>query len=261
MENNLEKKQIGQSNYINEAQVIGGDDRGRVTYNVAGQDITLSVNIVKRYLTNGNNSIPESDIIQFISLCKFNELNPFLKEAYLIKYGSQPAQMVVSKEALFKRAENNPHYEGYRAGIIVNRAGNVLDLEGCFFLKEDVLLGGWCEVFRDDRKYPIVARVRLEDYDKRQSIWNEKKATMISKVAKAQAMREAFPAQLGAMYTQEEQSNIDDQENMSSDVAKEINENANKGVVGFEVYPDKSEVVAESVEEPIGEMEAPDWMK
>ena len=32
---------------------------------------------------------------------------------------------------------------------------------------------------------------------------------MITKVAKVQALREAFPAQLGAMYTSEEQGVID----------------------------------------------------
>lgn len=79
-------------------------------------------------------------------------------------------------------------------------------VEGCFYNeKTDVLVGGWCEVYRSDRKFPIVAKVNLSEYDKKQSIWNEKKSTMISKIAKVQALREAFPAQLGAMYTQEEQ--------------------------------------------------------
>jgi hypothetical protein len=45
----------------------------------------------------------------------------------------------------------------------------------------------------------------LEEYDKKQSTWNEKKGTMVRKVAIVQALREAFPAQLGAMYTAEEQ--------------------------------------------------------
>ena len=79
-------------------------------------------------------------------------------------------------------------------------------MEGCFYNeKTDILVGGWCEVYRSDRRFPIIAKVNLAEYDKKQSIWNEKKSTMISKIAKVQALREAFPAQLGAMYTQEEQ--------------------------------------------------------
>lgn len=41
----------------------------------------------------------------FINLCKYAGLNPWLKEAYCIKYGNEPATMVVGKEAFMKRAE------------------------------------------------------------------------------------------------------------------------------------------------------------
>ena len=114
--------------------------------------------------------------------------------------------MIVSKEAFFKRADASEQYEGFKAGIILVRDNQIVEVEGCFYNeKTDVLVGGWCEVYRSDRKFPIVAKVNLSEYDKKQSVWNEKKSTMISKIAKVQALREAFPAQLGAMYTQEEQ--------------------------------------------------------
>ncbi|WP_308006146.1 recombinase RecT, partial [uncultured Porphyromonas sp.] len=48
------------------------------------------------------------------------------------------------------------------------------------------------------------------EYDKQQSVWNEKKSTMIAKIAKVQALREAFPTQLGAMYTAEEVAEYSD---------------------------------------------------
>ena len=82
----------------------------KVTYNVAGQDITLTYKIIRDYLTKGNGQVSDQDLMQFMSICKFNQLNPFLNEAYLIKFGSQPAQMIVSKEALMKRAEANDKY-------------------------------------------------------------------------------------------------------------------------------------------------------
>ena len=129
-----------------------------------------------------------------------------MNEAFLVKFGQQPAQMIVSKEAFFKRADASEQYEGFKAGVILIRDNQIVEVEGCFYNeKTDVLVGGWCEVYRSDRKFPIVAKVNLSEYDKKQSIWNEKKSTMISKIAKVQALREAFPAQLGAMYTQEEQ--------------------------------------------------------
>ena len=180
----------------NDALAIFG--KGKTIYQVAGNDVALSFDIVRNYLTK--------DIVQFISICKFNQLNPFLNEAFLVKFGQQPAQMIVSKEAFFKRADASEQYEGFKAGIIIIRDNQIVEVEGCFYNeKTDVLVGGWCEVYRSDRKFPIVAKVNLSEYDKKQSIWNEKKSTMISKIAKVQALREAFPAQLGAMYTQEEQ--------------------------------------------------------
>lgn len=183
-------------------------DKGLVTYEVAGQEVRLSYNIVRQYLTKGNADVTDQELVQFISICKFNKLNPFLNEAYLIKFksarGDGNAQMVVSKEALMKRAEACEQYDGIEAGIIIQRGDDVLEVEGCFRTGKDVLLGGWAKVYRKDRNHPTVAKVNLSEYDKGNSIWNEKKSTMICKIAKVQALREAFPAQLGAMYTKEE---------------------------------------------------------
>jgi phage recombination protein Bet len=205
-------------------------ERGLVVYQVAGQDVKLSYNIVRNFLTKGNGQVSDQDLTQFISICKYNQLNPFLSEAYLIKFGTAPATMVVSKEAFFKRAEASPVYKGIQAGIIVNRDNDIIDLEGCFYLPGDVLLGGWAKVYRSDRDHPVVSRVTLEEYDKKQSNWKEKPSTMISKVAKVQALREAFPTQLGAMYTEEEQAMTIDitHEDMSNTSIEEKIEDVNE---------------------------------
>ena len=198
--------------------------RGECVYQVAGQDVKLSYDIIRNFLTKGNGIVTDQDLTQFISICKYNQLNPFLNEAYLVKFGTATAQMIVSKEALMKRADACESYEGIQAGVIVLRNSEQVELEGCFYLPGDKLVGGWARVYRSDRKYPIIARVRLEEYDKKQSVWNDKQSTMIAKVAKVQALREAFPAQLGAMYTQEE-SNISDAS------FEEISEKANKKIL------------------------------
>lgn len=203
-------------------------DKGVITYQVAGQDVKLSYQIVRDFLTKGNGQVSDQDLTQFISICKYNQLNPFLNEAYLVKFGTQPAQMIVSKEALMKRAEACPEYEGLQAGVIVLRNDEEVELEGHYYRPTDELVGGWAKVYRSDRKFPFVSRVRLDEYDKKQSTWNEKKSTMISKVAKVQALREAFPAQLGAMYTSEEQATTVDAEYSVVDrVKNEISKNAN----------------------------------
>ncbi|MDR2004097.1 MAG: phage recombination protein Bet [Prevotella sp.] len=190
---------------IQQSQQIAPENKGAVVYQVAGQDVKLSYQIVRNFLTKGNGQVSDQDLTQFISICKYNQLNPFLNEAYLVKFGTTPAQMIVSKEALMKRAENCANYEGFKAGIIVIRDKVPVDVEGCFLLPTDELVGGWAEVHRSDRKFPVMSRVTLSEYDKKQSIWSDKRSTMIRKVAIVQALREAFPTQLGAMYTAEEQ--------------------------------------------------------
>lgn len=226
--NQMPQAPMPQSN--NQAVAVANNDRGMVSYNVGGQDVELSYQIVRDFLTKGSGTVSDQDLTLFINICKYNLLNPFLNEAYLVKFGSAPAQMIVSREALMKRAEQCESYEGVRGGIIVVRDGNVIDLEGCFKLKDDELVGGWAEVYRSDRRFPIISRVTLSEYDKKQSIWLEKPSTMISKVAKVQALREAFPAQLGAMYTEEESKVIDVD---AEDVTHKIDKNANKQTISI----------------------------
>lgn len=214
--------------------------KGEVTYQVAGQNVTLSYQIVRDFLTKGNGNVSDQDLTQFICICKYNQLNPFLGESYLVKFKESPAQMIVSKEALMKRAEANEQYEGLQGGVIVIRNNEAIELEGCFYLPTDKLVGGWAKVYRKDRKFPTTARIRFEEYNKKQSTWNEKPSTMVSKVAKVQALREAFPAQLGAMYTQEEQSQIEavEYEDVTEKkVSSDIEHNANVGELSFDKEP------------------------
>lgn len=219
-------------------------DKGVCNYNVAGQEVKLSYQIVRDYLVKGGGNVSDQDLVQFISICKFNQLNPFLGEAYLVKYGATPATMIVSKEALLKRADACDNYEGMEAGIIVLRDGNVVELEGCFFSEKDVLVGGWAKVYRSDRRFPTVAKVRLDEYDKKQSIWKEKPSTMISKVAKVQALREAFPAQLGAMYTAEEKDiKYADYIELKDEVEQDKREHANKKRVSIDMGNNKKDIV------------------
>ena len=104
-----------------------------IEYEVGGQMVKLSPSIIKNYLVNGNGNVSDQEVVMFLNLCKFNRLNPFLREAYLIKYGNSPATMVVGKDAITKRAMRNPNYAGQQAGVvvlqkdgqIVNRIGSI----------------------------------------------------------------------------------------------------------------------------------------
>lgn len=197
------------------------------TYEVNGETVKLSPGIIKKYLVRGNKEVNDQEIMMFLSLCKYQKLNPFLNEAYLVKFGGD-AQIIVGKEAFMKRAESNTKYKGIEAGIIVERNNELHEIEGAVKLKNDQLIGGWAKVYRSDRDMPVVSKVSVEEYDKKQSTWKQMPLTMIRKTAIVNALREAFPENLGAMYTEEESIQPI---NVNDDVQKEINQNANKTAI------------------------------
>ena len=71
-------------------------------------------------------------------------------------------------------------------------------------LPGDTLVGGWARVYRKNFKVPVEIFVSREEYDKKQSTWNAMPATMIRKTALVNALREAFPEDLGNMYTEDD---------------------------------------------------------
>lgn len=173
-------------------------------------EIDLDKNMVKKYLVRGNGNVTDQEIIMFMGMCKANKLNPFNNDAYLIKYGSQAATMIVSKDVFFKRAIDNPNYNGMRSGIIVVKNGEIIKREGHIKLKDEEIAGAWCEVFRKDWEHSIYQEVNFSEYagytkeGKLNSQWASKPVIMITKVAESTALRKAFTENLQGMYISEE---------------------------------------------------------
>jgi len=203
-----------------------------VKYEVNGKLVQLSMNTIRQFLTKGNGNISDQEIGMFMSICKYQELNPFLGDAILVKYdNTKPAQIVVSKEAFMKRAYAQTTFDGFKAGIIVQREKAVLELEGAFMLSTDKLLGGWAEIHVKDKSIPYVVKVDLEEYNKGQSTWKVMPKTMIRKVAIVQALREAYPTQLGALYVEEEP--IFGKSNVVEEVKQDVEERTAKEDLPF----------------------------
>ena len=171
----------------------------------------LTADTVRNYLVSGNGNVTDQEIVMFIELCKAQHLNPFIREAYLIKFGNSPANIVVGKDVFVRRAYRNPDYEGMRAGIVVvSKDGDVKEREGSLKAPGETLIGGWCEVYVKNKKHPIKSVVSLEEYSKSQSTWKSMPMVMIRKVAMVTALREAFPEDLQGMYDASEMQNVPD---------------------------------------------------
>lgn len=187
-------------------------NKNELVFMANGAQVTLTPETVKNYLVSGNKEkVSMQELVMFMNLCRFNGLNPWLREAYLIKYGNEPATIVAGKEAFTKRAEANEQFNGYEAGIIViNEENELVYRNGSFKLPNETLVGGYAEVWRKDREHSYRAEVSFEEYAGRKSDgtlnrqWATKPTTMIRKVALVQALREAFPGTLGGMYAAEE---------------------------------------------------------
>lgn len=182
---------------------------GAVNYQMGdGSTVSLTESAI-RNLTNNNQYITEGEIKLFIEMCKYQKLNPFLKELQMVKYdNTKPCQMITSIGAFMRIAEEHPKYEGIEDGIIVQTAdGKIVDRVGCVLYPKETLIGGWAKVYRSDRKIPSIARLSLKEYSKSQSTWNTLSSTMINKCAKVSAIRKSFPKALNGLYEEDEIKN------------------------------------------------------
>lgn len=170
---------------------------------VRPEQMPMSVNEIKQFISP---MATENEAYIFLRFCQAQGLNPFVNDAYLIKYDPKAkASIVIGIQALLKRAESNPAYTGYQAGVVVLRNGEPVELQGSLVYKDsDVLIGGWAEVRRKDWTAPLKVTVNLKEYNKRQAQWTEKPATMIEKVALGQGLRRAFPQEVGRLFERQE---------------------------------------------------------
>lgn len=184
-----------------------------VVYDIDGEQIRLTPSIVQQYIVGESGKITLPEFKFFTELCKVRKLNPFLKEAYCIKFGNKPAQIVVGKDAVLKRAVLNPAFDGIESGVIVQniQTGELTERAGTFYLREsEKLVGGWAKVYRKDWTHPTYCSVAFDEVAQKKSDgylnqnWATKGGTMVEKVAKVRALRETFVEDLGGMYEADE---------------------------------------------------------
>lgn len=224
-----------------------------VKFNIGDNEIKLTPKIVEEYIVgNPNVKISNQEFKLFTELCKVRQLNPFLREAYLIKYNSSsPAQMVVGKDAILKRAILHPKFDGREQGIIVlTKNGEVSERNGTFKLPNEELVGAWARVWRKDWERPTYISVSFDEVAQRKSngelnhTWATKGATMVEKVALIRALRETFTEELGGMIDEDE---VWRNEELQKNTGRAKFERAKAEVVENEVYED--EVIEADYEE------------
>lgn len=180
------------------------------SYKMGNQLITLTPDMIKTSIAP---NLTELEIMNFGFLCQQNNLNPFTREAYAVKYGTSPASLIIAKAGLANRAERNGHLKSKVGGIIQTRCVNketntweTKDIKGSFVEPGWSVYGAWAVVTRDDRDEPFEERVLLSEYfNDKNPLWKTKQCTMLAKVAMQHALREAFPIENpNGVYYEEE---------------------------------------------------------
>jgi phage recombination protein Bet len=157
-------------------------------------------------------TLTETEFSFFIGMGKANDLNPFLREIWAIKYDAKgTAQVFIGRDGYRKSAQRNPDYKYhkveavYENDIFQHINGKITHTYGV--ANRGRLYGAYCQVFKNSIDEPISVYVPLDEYSTNKSLWNKetgKQSTMIKKVAEAQCLRMAFQEQYAGTYSEYE---------------------------------------------------------
>jgi len=156
----------------------------------------LTVEDIKKYICP---AATEKELFMFLNICKTMKLNPFLREAYLVKYGNAPASILTGYEVYLKRA----HRLGDYAGFDTVFSGSVTNGDLVCTIK--IYKKGMTERAFITHEVEYVEYVQNKGDGTPNRFWKEKPKTMLRKVAISQGMRLAWPDDLAGMpYISEE---------------------------------------------------------
>lgn len=154
---------------------------------VKKEEPMLSVADVKKFIAP---NASEKELFMFMNIAKSYGLNPFKREIHFVKYGTNPASVIVGYESYIKRAEQTGKLDGWKVWIA--------DMGKP---EERAII----EIRRKDFSQPFVWEVYRKEFDSKQANWNRMPSFMLKKVAIAQGFRLAFPSEIGGMpYIPEE---------------------------------------------------------
>src|SRR6056297_3241656 len=162
--------------------------------------------IKKMYGSN----LSEGEFMLFVQTGKALNLNPFLRQIWAVKYGSNSAQIFVGRDGYLVNAMRHSQYAGmesntYYSNDIMKRNPDGTIHHESNFNNRGKLIGAYAIVYRRDLDFPIIKDVLLSEYNTGKSNWAKMPATMIKKVAEAQALRFAFPEVLQGTWHESEQ--------------------------------------------------------
>lgn len=174
---------------------------------VKAADWQAQVDLVKRMYAKGATD-DEFKLMSHIAV-KY-ELDPLVKQIWLVKYGTQPASIFTGRDGFLSIAHRTGQFAGMSTEVVkVDEKIDVVktrkNLKG--EIVTNVVRRDWqykavCTVRRKDTPHPFIVEVYEEEYTTAENLWRSKPRTMLGKVAESQCLRKAFD--IAGLYSPEE---------------------------------------------------------
>lgn len=194
----------------NDLQVSGGFQLNQLVENLTQVD---KATIMSLCMPKGAN---DSELSLFLYRCKEQGFDPLSGELVLQKRVSQKdgsinLSFITTRDALLRKAEQNPNYGGISSGVVKENDEFSIDTEKGIVhqkigAKRGRILIGWAVVYHKNR-LPVIAVADYAEYaaaNNRSPVWGSMPSAMIQKVAEVSALRRQFPVLVHGVYTTEE---------------------------------------------------------
>jgi phage recombination protein Bet len=184
-------------------------EQGLIKYESRGQEVVLTAEIVREFLVTGKKElVSNQEITYFLAQCQARQMNPFVKDCYLVKFDTNPAAIIVAIDYYRSRARSAKDCVGWEVGVICldKKTGGLRYSKG-LVLPHEELVGAWFRARPTGWHVDCELEVNLSGYVKDNAFWKGgKAATMIAKVAESQGLRRVWPDLFQGTYTAEERN-------------------------------------------------------
>lgn len=199
------KVQRGIEKIIENREIAPQDAFGKLT--------RPQIALIKHTIAKG---ATDDELKLFIQVCKGANLNPFLKQVFLVprwdsKEGKEIRAIQVSIDGFRAIAESSGTYAGNDDPIYEGESDIEISVGKDTKAVKKITVPGSAKVsvykIVGDHRYPFTATARWSEYypgAKMGFQWHARPYLMLGKCAEALALRKAFPKLLSGMYAQEE---------------------------------------------------------
>lgn len=182
---------------------------------VKASDWQSQIDLVKRMYAKGATD-DEFKLMSHIAV-KY-ELDPLVKQIWLVKYGTQPASIFTGRDGFLSIAHRTGQFAGMSTEVVkVDEKIEVVKSRKNFkgekitnVVKREWQYKAVCTIYRKDTPHPFIVEVYEEEYTTAENLWQTKPRTMLGKVAESQCLRKAFD--IAGLYSPEEMPEHDEKD-------------------------------------------------